>query len=103
MYRMTEMVGKGSFGCVYKAIDVKTEKIFAIKITQTEKEHQSRELDLLLRLSHPNCIRLLDYYFFYRNNGDENDKDNIDDRSDDNDDNSEFDLEDNYADDQRLF
>ena len=71
-YKLITKVGEGGFGRVYKAIDLKTDQILAIKIlnlsTESNPEKQARlrlrfqrEIQLCSQLNHPNIIKLLDH------------------------------------------
>ncbi|CAD7928419.1 unnamed protein product [Amoebophrya sp. A120] len=65
-YRKLEKVGKGTYGVVYKAQDVKNGEIFALKEIGLEAEDEGipstaiREIALLKELQHPNIVRLFD-------------------------------------------
>jgi serine/threonine protein kinase len=52
-----ELLGKGTFGCVYRALDRDTNRIFAVKEIPTPAITRS-EIDLLGSLSHKNIIKL---------------------------------------------
>ncbi|KAI6081168.1 hypothetical protein F4821DRAFT_249925 [Hypoxylon rubiginosum] len=41
-YRLTELIGKGSFGRVYKANDLKTASVVAVKIIDVDERSSSR-------------------------------------------------------------
>ncbi|CAN9499969.1 unnamed protein product [Ophioblennius macclurei] len=51
-----ECLGKGAFGCVFKAKQKLTEKYFAVKIVRC-KETALREVEALSELLHPNIVR----------------------------------------------
>jgi len=59
-------IGEGTYGIVYKAKDVQTEKIVALKKVRINPELEGtpstiiREIALLKELKHPNIIHLLD-------------------------------------------
>lgn len=70
-YTLLEQIGEGGFGKVYKAVQLNTQKIVAIKfltLTETECPQKrqkkiarfKRECDLVRRLNHPNIVSLLD-------------------------------------------
>ncbi|MFA0413258.1 protein kinase [Vibrio renipiscarius] len=70
-YTLLEQIGEGGFGKVYKAVQLNTQKVVAIKfLTLTEAEcpqkrqkkiaRFKRECDLVRRLNHPNIVSLLD-------------------------------------------
>ena len=63
-------LGNGAFGKVYKAKEVKTDKIFAVKQlskydSKIKYEHILKEINLLSNLSHPNIVK---YYKYYEEN-----------------------------------
>ena len=74
-FKPIKVLGKGSFGEVTKAIDLRTNKIRAIKkikksALQKEKGiDRDKEMEILTKLKHPNIVRLLEYYqdadYFY--------------------------------------
>lgn len=55
-YSVQNIVGRGCFGVVYKAVIVDTTDIVAIKRVPEEKKYKNRELELLIKLNHPNII-----------------------------------------------
>lgn len=63
-YRLTQIPGKGNFGDVYLAEQIKNKKQAAIKVLHarlTNKEDLKdyiNELRSLFRLEHPNIVRL---------------------------------------------
>lgn len=70
-YQLIEMIGQGGFGIVYKARQVSTDQIVAIKFLTLSSEFDTnkkerylerfqRETSLSSRLQHPNIVRLLD-------------------------------------------
>ena len=65
-YIKQEKLGEGTYGIVYKAKDVQTEKIVALKKVRINPELEGtpsttiREIALLKELKHPNIIHLLD-------------------------------------------
>lgn len=63
-FDISGVLGQGSYGKVYSAIDKLTKKKFAIKvmdkyhIVKNKKiDNAFRERDLLMHLSHPNIIK----------------------------------------------
>lgn len=74
-FKPLKVIGKGSFGEVTKAIDLRTNKVRAIKkikksALQKEKGvDKDKEYEILTKLKHPNIVRLLEYYqdadYFY--------------------------------------
>lgn len=65
-YVRTETLGEGTYGVVFKARDVKTNEIVALKKIKLEIEDEGvpstalREISVLKTLKHPNVVRLLD-------------------------------------------
>lgn len=62
-YKVIEKVGEGTYGVVFKAIDITTGKLVAIKRIRLEREEEGvpsttlREIALLKQLSHPNVVK----------------------------------------------
>ncbi|XP_022889811.1 cyclin-dependent kinase D-1-like [Olea europaea var. sylvestris] len=67
-YLKREMLGEGTYGVVYKAIDTKTEQTVAIKKIRLGKQKEGvnftalREIKLLKELNDPNIIKLIDAF-----------------------------------------
>ncbi|KAH0800292.1 CAMK family protein kinase [Histomonas meleagridis] len=61
-YKDAEIIGKGSYGKVYKARNIHTNEIVAIKtiklkhLNRTEKSKALKEAQLLSKLHHPNIV-----------------------------------------------
>ncbi len=63
-YELISLVGEGAFGSVFRARDIKLDRIVAVKFIQTTGgmlERFSDELDAIKNLDHPNIVRLYDY------------------------------------------
>lgn len=64
-----EQIGEGTYGKVYKAMNIVNGKIVAMKLTRMENEHQGfpitslREIKNLQILKHPNIVKLDDVVF----------------------------------------
>lgn len=64
-YEKVEKIGEGTYGVVYKARDVETGQIFALKKIRLESEDEGipstaiREIALLKELQHPNIVKLV--------------------------------------------
>mmetsp|Transcript_15566 Transcript_15566/g.10936 ORF Transcript_15566/g.10936 Transcript_15566/m.10936 type:complete len:89 (+) Transcript_15566:1-267(+) len=64
-YEKLEVVGEGTYGVVYKARDIDTNEIYALKKIRLESEDEGipstaiREIALLKELQHPNIVRLV--------------------------------------------
>ena len=75
-YKKLERIGKGTFGIVYKAQDIITGNIVAVKKIILNESDQGipaiaiREISILRELNHPNIERsvflnyALNYYFY---------------------------------------
>lgn len=61
-YRITEIVGRGTFGLVSK-IETAAKDVYALKIVYEDNRCINRELDMLLKVGHPNIVRLHSYFF----------------------------------------
>jgi len=65
-YQKLDKIGEGTYGVVYKAKDVTTNEIFALKKIRLEAEDEGipstaiREISLLKELQHPNIVQLRD-------------------------------------------
>jgi len=64
-YRLGRLLGRGSFAKVYKAHNISTGEVVAIKVFDKEAVRRSgtveqvkREVDVMRRLRHPNVVRL---------------------------------------------
>ncbi|EAS07486.1 cyclin-dependent kinase-like Serine/Threonine kinase family protein (macronuclear) [Tetrahymena thermophila SB210] len=68
-YQRTEKIGEGTYGIVYKAIDMQTNDIIALKKIRLEHEDEGvpstaiREISLLKEIDHPNVIKLRDLVY----------------------------------------
>ena len=107
-YRMVKLLGCGTFGAVYQAIDEQTGEMVAIKRAQKMGSMVSREIELLRMVSgHENCVAMLDAFYSFEMvqrcqlNGD-GDLDGVHDEGDDDrDDGDDGECEDDAADEQR--
>ena len=57
------ILGKGTFGVVYRAKEEKSDELIAIKRVFQDKKYKNRELDILKELNHPNIISLKHYFY----------------------------------------
>lgn len=61
-YEKIAQIGAGTYGVVYKARDIETNEIFALKKIRLESEDEGipstaiREIALLKELQHPNIV-----------------------------------------------
>jgi serine/threonine protein kinase len=68
-YKKLERLGEGTYGVVYKAINLETGETVAIKKIRLEKEDDGvpstaiREISLLKNLKHPNVVELKEVLF----------------------------------------
>lgn len=63
-YEIVSLVGEGAFGSVYRAKDIKLDRIVAIKFLEAVNNLLSRfqdEIDAIKSLDHPNIVRLYDF------------------------------------------
>jgi len=67
-YDLKEIIGKGKFGVVHRAIHKKTKQNVAVKIMSKSKMEKAdlellfREIEILKLCNHPNIIRLIDIF-----------------------------------------
>ena len=67
-YKILAVLGNGSFGKVYKAINIKTRNIVAIKSIKKKKESKNEEnnieneINVLKKLDHPNIVKIYEFY-----------------------------------------
>jgi len=57
------IIGKGTFGIVYRAKKANSDDILAIKRVFQDKRYHNRELEILKELNHPNIINLRHYFY----------------------------------------
>jgi len=62
-YECVARSGKGSFGIVYKAVEVGTSKVVAIKRVLQDPRYKNRELQIMRMVNHPNIVQLLDSFY----------------------------------------
>lgn len=62
-YIATEIIGNGTFGIVYKAKNKITNETVAIKRVFQDTRYKNRELQIMKELNHPNCIKLINYFY----------------------------------------
>ncbi|OBA28339.1 Pkinase-domain-containing protein, partial [Hanseniaspora valbyensis NRRL Y-1626] len=75
-YKLISKIGHGAYGTVYKAQQLATQKIVAIKIVEVEEdefiEDYMTEIDLLQNLSHNNIVKCLGFEKKQNNNNNSN-------------------------------
>lgn len=62
-YRIKKEIGSGTFGVVFKAKNTHMNTTVAIKKTAQDPRNTNREFNILLKIDHPNCLKLISYYF----------------------------------------
>jgi len=62
-YECVGKSGKGSFGVVFQAKDMTTQKDVAIKRVLQDPRYKNRELQIMKTLEHTNCVALLDSFY----------------------------------------
>ena len=68
-YTALAILGKGTFGVVYRAKEEKSDDFIAIKRVFQDKKYKNRELDILKELNHPNIISLKHFFYTKVENG----------------------------------
>jgi glycogen synthase kinase 3 beta len=61
-FKFKSTIGVGTFGAVFLATDVVTDEEVAVKKVLLDPRYKNRELDIVLQLSHPNCLRYICHY-----------------------------------------
>lgn len=62
-YKWLKIVGQGTFGVVYKAEEIASKKVVAIKKVYQDPKYSNREFKIVVELDHPNCIKVHHYFF----------------------------------------
>lgn len=62
-YKWLKIIGQGTFGVVYKAEEIATSKVVAIKKVFQDPKYSNREFKIVIDLDHPNCIKVHHYFF----------------------------------------
>jgi len=62
-YSAERVIGSGSFGVVYKAVQIQTRQTVAIKKVREDRRYKNRELQIMKVVKHPNIVSLLDCFY----------------------------------------
>jgi len=57
------VIGSGSFGVVYKAVQIQTRQTVAIKKVREDRRYKNRELQIMKVVKHPNIVTLMDCFY----------------------------------------
>lgn len=66
MFERLEIIGEGTYGKVFKARDIKTKQLVALKSVKLENEKEGfpitavREIKILRQLQHPNIVNMIE-------------------------------------------
>ena len=67
-YRLTDLIARGGMGLVYRAEQLTSKRVVAIKVLlpvaledEAHRQRFEREIKTVHRLEHPNIVGLLDY------------------------------------------
>ena len=60
-FHIMEVLGQGAFSFIYKAQDLKRDKVVALKITKEKENTLKREYDILRQLDHKNIMKAYGY------------------------------------------
>lgn len=70
-YTATQIIGSGSFGVVYQAINQETNETVAIKKVFQDSRYKNRELDIMKQLNHQNVVKFITAFY---SNGEKKDQ-----------------------------
>ena len=72
--KLDDVLGKGSFSTVYRAVEEKTEEVVAVKVIELNKiqsptllELLYSEIDILKSIRHPNILQCYEVFFSANN------------------------------------
>ena len=74
-FTIISIIGKGTFGVVYRAKKDDSNELIAIKRVFQDKRYKNRELEILKELNHPNIINLKQYFYTKNNKKEEGEPD----------------------------
>jgi len=66
-FRIIRAVGNGTFGTVFRVIDMETGQMLAVKKVFVDRRYKNRELSIMQELTHTNVIRLLEFFYTTHN------------------------------------
>lgn len=67
-YELGEVIGRGAFGVLYRAVRKEDGQMFVIKklwtmnMQKKDKDTVNSEIQILRQLNHPNVVKLIDYF-----------------------------------------
>ena len=61
-YSAERVIGSGSFGVVYKAVQLTSQQTVAIKKVREDRRYKNRELQIMKAVKHPNIVTLMDCF-----------------------------------------
>lgn len=73
-YELKRVIGNGSFGVVYHAVDLESGVPIAIKKVLQDRRFKNRELQVMKMLSHPNVVALKHYFYSQGDNAEQTDE-----------------------------
>ena len=62
-YSAERVIGSGSFGVVYKAMNIQSKQVVAIKKVREDRRYKNRELQIMKVVRHPNIVTLQDCFY----------------------------------------
>lgn len=62
-YRRLEKIGNGTFGTVYKGLDLNERKIVALKRIELDAGVHAHEIKVLVAMNHPNVVNIVHHAF----------------------------------------
>lgn len=60
-FRLLKIKGKGTFGAVYEALDQSGNSV-SVKKVLLDPRFKNREVEILKKMNHPNCLKLFSYF-----------------------------------------